>query len=75
MKCVVCKKGQTHRGTTSVTLERGASTFVFKDVPADVCSNCGEEYVDENTAENILKVAEESAKAGVQVDIRQYVAA
>ena len=75
MKCVVCKKGETSPGKATVTLERGASTLVFKSVPADVCSNCGEEYVSEQTAEELLRVAEEAAHAGVQVDVREYMAA
>jgi YgiT-type zinc finger domain-containing protein len=75
MKCVVCKQGETKPGKATVTLERGPSTLVFKNVPADVCSNCGEEYVDERAAANLLRVAEEAASAGVQVGIREYMAA
>lgn len=40
-----------------------------------VCDNCGEEYVDEETAGQLLKTAEEAVRAKVQVDIREYVAA
>jgi hypothetical protein len=50
-------------------------TLVFKGVPAQVCENCGEEYVDEDTTARLLQVAEEAARAGVQVDVREYVAA
>ena len=75
MKCVVCKQGETAPGRVTVMLERGETTLVFKRVPANVCSNCGEEYVDEEAAEHVLKVAEEAAKAGVQVGIREYMAA
>jgi YgiT-type zinc finger domain-containing protein len=75
MKCVVCKQGQTAPGNATVTLERGGSTLVFKHVPARVCSNCGEEYVDEEAARHILRVADEAANAGVQVGIREYMAA
>ncbi len=49
MKCVVCKHGETRPGTTTVTLTRGETTLVVKGVPACVCSNCGEEYVDDAT--------------------------
>jgi hypothetical protein len=44
-------------------------------VPANVCANCGEEYVDERTTKELLKSAEEALKAGVQVDIREYITA
>jgi hypothetical protein len=58
-----------------MALERNRSTLVFKHVPARVCSNCGEEYIDEELARHVLKVADEAAKAGVQVGIREYMAA
>jgi len=75
MTCVICKQGQIHQGKATVTLERNGVTIVFKGVPASVCSNCGEEYVGEETTSRLLKAAEEAVRAGVQVDIREYVAA
>jgi len=75
MKCVICKHGETRRGTATATLERASLTLVIKGVPAQVCQNCGEEYVDEETTLQLLRTAEEVAQAGAQVDIREYVAA
>jgi YgiT-type zinc finger domain-containing protein len=75
MKCVVCKEGETQRGFTTVTLERDGATLVFKRVPANVCTNCGEAYIDGEVSARLLKTAEEALQGGVQVDVRQYVAA
>jgi len=75
MKCVICKHAETIPGTTTVTLERGGLTYVIKQVPAQVCPNCGEDYVDEDVTGDLLKSAEQMAKVGAQVDIRQYIAA
>jgi YgiT-type zinc finger domain-containing protein len=75
MKCVVCRQGRTRPGKTTVVLQRGGATVVINDVPARVCENCGEEYVDESVAEKVLAAAEASARAGVRVEIRDYVAA
>lgn len=75
VKCVICKNGETVPGTTSILLERDKTTLVFKNVPADVCQNCGEGYMDEDTTDRLLQMAEEAIRLGVQVDIRQYVAA
>ena len=75
MRCVICKKGSTEPGATTVTLERGGLTMVIKGVPAQVCKNCGEAYVDERVASELLISAEQAAKAGAQVEIRQYVTA
>jgi len=75
MKCVICKKGSTEPGTTTVTRKRGGLIMVIKGVPVQVCKNCGEAYVDEKVASELLISAEQAAKAGAQVEIRQYVTA
>lgn len=75
MTCVICKRGETQSSATTVTLERDGMTLVFKDVPAQVCTNCGEAYVEDKISAGLLKAAEEAARAGVQVDIREFTAA
>ena len=75
MKCVICKKGETKVGTATVTLDKSGTTLVFKGVPARVCANCGEEYIDEEITASLLRSAAEAARSGVQVEIRQYTAA
>ncbi|HCP32061.1 type II toxin-antitoxin system MqsA family antitoxin [Candidatus Bipolaricaulota bacterium] len=73
MKCVICKQGETRPGKTTVTLQRNGVTLVIRNVPAEVCENCGEAYVDESTAHELLYRAEDTARAGVMVDVREYV--
>ena len=75
MKCVVCKQADLRAGVTTVTLARGEATFVVRDVPAQVCPNCGEDYVDSNVTAELLRSAENLSRAGAQVDIRRYAAA
>ena len=75
MKCMICKHGETVQGVATVTIERAGFTLVVKGVPALVCANCGEQYIDEHVAARILKGAEEDARHGAVVEIRQYVAA
>ena len=75
MKCVICKHGTTQPGRATITLERGRTTVVIKGVPAQVCVNCGEEYVGEETTARLLRMVEGAAREGVQVDIREYIAA
>jgi YgiT-type zinc finger domain-containing protein len=75
MKCVICKNGETQPGKTTVTLERGGTTLVVKGVPARVCDNCGEAYVDEEVTRELTQAAAEARRAGVQVDVREFVAA
>lgn len=75
MDCAICRYGSMQSGSVTVTLERGAATLVFKHVPAQVCDNCGEAYVDEATTEHLLAVAEAAVDAGVQVEVREFAAA
>jgi YgiT-type zinc finger domain-containing protein len=75
MKCVVCRQGETREGTATVTLERGSLTLVVKGVPAQVCENCGEEYIDDNVSAGLMETAEEVAIEGTQFDVREYRAA
>lgn len=75
MKCTICKVGETRPGKATVTLERDGSTLVIKNVPADICANCGEEYVDARTSDLLLRTAEEAVRSGVTVSIRDYAAA
>jgi len=72
MKCMICKHGETKKGTTTVTLEKDSSTIVFKEVPAEVCDNCGEKYIDKSTTKELLSKARSIVKSGVEVDIRKY---
>lgn len=72
MKCAICKHGETRPGKATLTLERNETTLVIKGVPAEVCANCGEEYVSEEITVRLHETAETAAKTGVQVDVREY---
>lgn len=74
MTCLFCKHGQTHQGTTTITLARDRTTVVFKDVPADVCDTCGEAYVADDVSAKLLAAAADAVSHGVEVDIRRYAA-
>jgi len=75
MKCVICEIGETQGGTTTLAIERETATVVIKRVPAEVCQNCGEAYVDSDAASHVLAMAEQATNAGVQVEVRDYRAA
>lgn len=75
MKCLICKQAETYPGVTTVTLERGGLTLVVKEVPAQVCPNCGEAYADEDATAQLLETAEEMVRSGTMVSVRQFVPA
>ena len=74
MKCVICKHGETKQGKTTVTLQRGETTVVVKDVPAQVCDNCGEYYLSKEITGKLLKKADQAVKAGAEVEIIRFAA-
>jgi YgiT-type zinc finger domain-containing protein len=74
MKCVMCKYGDTQPGKVTVTLHRGDTVIVIKEVPAEVCGQCGEYYVDDTTTARLLAMAEEAVKHRAEVEILRYAA-
>ena len=72
MKCVICKHGETELSTTTMTLERRGAVVAFKEVPAQVCTNCGEAYVDEEISAKLLGMAEQSVHDGIEIGVRKY---
>jgi YgiT-type zinc finger domain-containing protein len=74
MHCVICKQGETHPGKATVTLERGGATVVIKGVPAMICDNCGEYYVDEAMTERVLAMGEQALAQGAEVEVRRFAA-
>jgi YgiT-type zinc finger domain-containing protein len=69
MECVICKNGATKDGKTTVTLEKEGSVIIIKDVPASICQNCGQYYLDEEISKQILNIAQETFNKGIEVEI------
>lgn len=75
MKCLACKHGTLKAGRTTVTVERDSTTIVIRDVPAEVCGTCGEDYLDAIVASSLETVLQKAARAGVRFEVREYQAA
>ena len=74
MNCVICKQGQTYNGKTTVTLERDQTTVVIKEVPAEICDNCGEYYLSEEVSKKVEELAEQAVQQGVEIEVLRYAA-
>ncbi len=72
MTCPTCK-GERGPGTTTITLTRGESTMVIRQVPAQVCATCGEASIDTATACDLERLAEQAIAGGVRYQLRDYV--
>ena len=75
MKCPICKHGETKAGASSVTLQRAGTTMVFRDVPGEICDNCGEVFHSAEVTAALLQQAEAAAAAGVEIDVRRFAVA
>ncbi|MBC1191160.1 type II toxin-antitoxin system MqsA family antitoxin [Microcystis aeruginosa CS-558/01A06] len=74
MECVICKNGTTRSDFVTVTLDRDNCIVILKQVPADICQNCGEYYLSESVTAEVLQKAEDAVNKGAEVEIIRYVA-
>lgn len=61
MRCLLCH-GEMEKSTVSYTIDRKGYHLFVKEIPAYVCSRCGEKYFDEKEVEaiqNMIKALEE----------------
>jgi YgiT-type zinc finger domain-containing protein len=65
MKCPICKLGSSKVGKSALTIDIKGHLFFFKDVPANVCNNCGEVYF----SKQVYQTAQESIKKGSEFEI------
>jgi len=72
MICLVCRQAEIVDGLASVAFARGEMRLVVNHVPARICPNCGETYVDEAVAVNLLQIAEEMSIAGEMQSVIDY---
>ena len=72
MKCQICKYGKTSEGYTQVVLTRKNATVIFRNVPANICDDCGEYYLDEKTTEDVYARAETCFSLGQEIAIIEY---
>lgn len=70
MNCFVCKGNLEEKKVNYVVdLEE---TIIIKGVPARVCTQCGEQYFDDETAENIEKIVNQLKQLATEVTIVNY---
>ena len=74
MNCPICRHGNMNTGFTSLTLEKENATLVIKHVPAEICDNCGEAFVDEEVGRKVSEIAESELKKGIEIEVIHYAA-
>ncbi len=74
MKCAICRNGFTEVGYATVVLERDQTTLVYKNVPAQICDNCGEEYISSEVNKSLLSHARKEINRGVTLELLSFAA-
>ncbi len=74
MKCAICRNGITEEGYTTVVLERDQTTLVFKRVPAEICNNCGEEYISLEVNKALLRHTRKELNRCVTLEMLNFAA-
>jgi YgiT-type zinc finger domain-containing protein len=74
MKCVICKTGETHAGLARMTLHRGECMVIIKNVPAEICDNCGEYYLSGEMTDHVYQLADQAFSHGAELEILSYAA-
>ena len=72
MKCFLCRHGDTRSGAVTMTLQRGETTVITKNVPAEVCDNCAKYSLSEEVTRQLLARAEQAVKRGAEVEILRF---
>ncbi|RLD70837.1 MAG: type II toxin-antitoxin system MqsA family antitoxin [Bacteroidetes bacterium] len=75
MKCVICKTGTTKQGKVTVTFDIKGTVVVIRNVPAKVCSNCGNYYLSSKTSKLIMEKVQQAVKKGVEIEVMRLNAA
>ena len=71
MDCFKCK-GSLEEKQVNYVVNLDNTIIIIKGVPAKVCKECGEQYFDDETSENIEKIVNKLKELAIEVTIVNY---
>jgi len=69
MECALCKVGTTEKGKVTITIERDCAIILIKDVPAEVCTNCGHYYLSEEITRLVMEKGNTAIENGAELEV------
>ena len=72
MNCPICWQAEPVGRLISINFERDEARYVINHIPARVCPDCGEAFVEEQVAEALLLQAKELSETGVLEGVVEY---
>ncbi len=70
-QCPLCG-GDKRPGTTIYSIDSGEGIVVVRAVPAQICSQCGEEWIDAQTAHSLEEIVNEAKKRHHEVEVLAF---
>jgi len=70
-KCPLCQ-GSIVEGSATFTVDLGEGIVVVRDIPAQVCSQCGEEWLDDTTTMKLEDIVESARQKHVTVEVARW---
>ncbi len=71
MKCILCKFNLVE-GNVNHIVDFNGHTIIIKGVPANICKQCGEYYVENDIALEIEKIIEDAKKNKAEILVINY---
>jgi YgiT-type zinc finger domain-containing protein len=72
MNCPLCG-GKVEKGTTTLTFDKAPEeVIVIKNVPAEVCGQCGEVFVDFQITRKVEKIVKSAEKSGLKMGFLEF---
>jgi len=69
--CPLCR-GLKKLGTTTFTVDMEDTLVVIRNVPATLCSLCGNEWLSDEVARSVENIVNEAKNIHSQVEVTQY---
>ncbi len=66
--CPICS-GEIGDGRTTFTIDIGSGVVVVRHVPARVCAQCGEDWIQDPIAERLEQIVTEARTVGKVVEV------
>jgi len=71
MKCILCKSNLV-KGNVNHSVDFGGYIIIIKGVPANICKQCGEYYIENDIASKLEKIIEDAIKIKAEILVINY---
>lgn len=69
MNCTFCKHGNTSPALINFSINRGEKIIVLKNIQADVCDTCGEQFLSNDTLKLIENKVTETISNQTELEV------